>query len=124
MSSLSFAEELNLNTLLTNNLRPYLGEMPYLGGLHQELDALVTHGRTLEDQRGYHEAQLRHTNAQRRDLEKKGRALRLRLASALRSTYGPDNQKLLEFGVKPRAVRRRRTTKPEEPPLVIHADAP
>ncbi|HYG62787.1 MAG TPA: hypothetical protein VEL74_09420 [Thermoanaerobaculia bacterium] len=122
MASLSFAEELNLNTLLTNNLRSHLGEMPHLTGLHNELEGLVSQGRLLEDQRGFYEGQLRHTNAQRRELEKKGRELRQRLASALRSSFGLDNQKLLEFGVKPRAVRRRRP-KPDEPVLEDRADA-
>lgn len=118
MASQSFASQMNLYTVLVNTLKQYLPEMPHLETLHQELEAVVAEGRVLEDQRGFHEAQLRQNNAQRREMEKKGRELRLRLASSLRGAFGPDSQKLLEFGVKPRAVvRRRRTAKPEEPAL-------
>jgi hypothetical protein len=118
MASQSFAEQMNLSTTLVNTLKEHLTGMPHLAPLHQELEAVITEGRALEDLKGLHTAQLRDTNAQRRELEKRGRELRLRLASALRAAFGPDNLKLLEFGVKPRAVvRRRRATKPEGPTL-------
>lgn len=118
MATQSFAEQMNTSALLVNNLKQYLTDMPHLGGLHGELEALITNGRALEDQRGLHLSLLRDTNAQRRELEKKSRDLRLRIASALRSAFGPDNQKLLEFGVKPRTARRRRVGKPEEQPQI------
>lgn len=123
MPTQSFADQMNSHTMLVNSLRPRLPEMPHLEGLHQELDEVVTESRTLEDQKGFYEFQLRQTNARRRVLEQKGRELRLRLASGLRSAFGPDSQNLLEFGLKPRAVRRRRAAKPDEPALEDRAGA-
>ncbi len=107
MPTLSFAEQMNLCEVLGTNLTPHLEAMPHLGVYHKELVDLVAMGRTLESQRGFHEAELRETNAKRRDIDQRARNVRSRLAAALQSNFGPTSERLLEFGLKPRARRRK-----------------
>ena len=114
MPTLSFPEELNLWEVLSTNLKPHLETMPHLGSLHQEMTGIVVEARGLENLRSFHEAELRETNRKRREIEKKGRELRNRVAAALQSNFGPYSERLLEFGVKPRAQRRRKAKKPVE----------
>lgn len=108
----------NLNSYLTTwqkmleNLKPHLTDLPNLADDHAALSSLVGQGLALEGQQDFHKANLREVNQQRRSLTVQGRDLRNRLAAGLKSAFGLENERLIEFGVKPRArtVQKKRLT--------------
>lgn len=114
MPSLSLKEKLSIWETLSVNLKAQLEEVPHLSEDQSALERLTEEGRALEAQQGIHMAALRETNRQRLDLERRGDELRDRMAGALRHKYGPTSKRLHEFGLKPKAERRRRLTLEEK----------
>jgi len=101
---------------LVENLQPHLADMPHLAADHAALSAVVLQGHTLEGQQDVQKANLRQVNQQRNALSVQGRGLKKRLNAGLRSALGFENERLLEFGIKPRprVVRIRRPSKAEK----------
>jgi hypothetical protein len=98
---------------LVENLTAHLDELPNLAEDHSELAALLVEAHELEAQQRVCEAGLREVNRRRYALVVRGRGLRNRLAAGLRSAYGLESDRLIEFGMKPRprVIRRERPSK-------------
>lgn len=106
-------------TLISNNLKPHLTDMPQVQPLQAELDALIGEAHDVDAKQELARGQARDLTRQRQDLEKRGEDLRRRIASHLRGTFGFTSEQLVQFGInpRPRVIRRK---KAEEKP----ADTP
>lgn len=117
--------------LLNDNIKPHLAEMPQVQPIAVELEALIAEIRALDNEQEVARMRFRELTRRRRDAEKKGEALRRRVAAHLRGTFGFTSEQLIQFGstlVRPgsggaasRRSRRRRLP-PSPPPgrSVIH----
>ncbi len=114
MATPTFKAKITSWSTLNQNLKAQLPTLPHLQGQQQDLEQLIADAHGLEAQQTVQTAALRETNRQRFDLEKRGDDLRERLAGSLRGQFGPKDMKLLEFGVKPKAERRRTAPTPEQ----------
>jgi hypothetical protein len=108
--------------LLNTALQPHLTDMPYLKDKATELEALIADAKGMDAKQQDLRGTLQQTVKQRKDIEKRGKDLKSRLASILRGDLGFDNQTLLGFGVKPRRPARRK--KPEDTPPPEQAAKP
>lgn len=112
-----FAKKVNGWEVLINNVKPKLAEMPYLQGIHDELETLLGAAKLLESQQEEARSHLRDLTFQRREIEKRGENLRARAAAHLRASFGFTSEQLLRFGLNPRPrVLRRRGKNEEVPP--------
>jgi hypothetical protein len=103
--------------LLLGALKPRLADLPHLNAHSQELEGLLAEARSLDQDQQSLRGQLQDTVKRRRNIERRGRDLRSRLAAQLRGALGFDNDTLLGFGVPPRRARRKKTTtEPTAPP--------
>jgi septal ring factor EnvC (AmiA/AmiB activator) len=100
-----FAARLNDWQKLVDNLKPHLAEMPNLAADHATLTGLIDQTLALQGQQDVHLASLRDVVSQRNELAKQARKARNRLAAGLQSAFDHESDKLIEFGVKPRARR-------------------
>jgi len=91
------------------NLVPYLAALPHLADDAGALAAVVARSKALESKRSRQEARLRKVNSERRAAAREGRMLRNRLAAGVKHAFGLESKKLIEFGVKPRPEKPRRT---------------
>jgi len=103
--------------LLLGALKPRLGDLPHLNTHSKELEGLLAEARSLDQEQQSLRGQLQDTVKRRRNIERRGRDLRSRLAAQLRGALGFDNDTLLGFGVPPRRARRKKAaTEPTPPP--------
>jgi hypothetical protein len=115
-----FSEKITNWDLLNTNVKPYLEEMPHLREIQAELETVISDGRSLDSEQEVARSQLRELTRRRQDLEKRGEALRRRVAAHLRGTFGFTSEQLIKFGVNPRPTRprprksRKSQDKPEE----------
>ena len=100
---------------LSTNLKGRLVEVPHLTPLQAELESWLVEARASESQQGIFTARLREVNEQRRGIETRGVALKVRTVDGLRSHFGGRAKTLHEFGVRPRRGGRRRKATPEQP---------
>jgi len=100
-----FDSQLNAWESMVENLKAHLAEMPNLATDHATLTGLVGQARALQAQQDIHLSNLRDVVAQRNELAKQARKARNRLAAGLQSAFDHESDKLLAFGVKPRARR-------------------
>ena len=91
---------------LTLNVKERLPELSQLEPTAQELDTVIFEGRQLQGIQETHRQQLRETNRRRKDLVRRGRSLRNKLAAGLQSIYGVESFELLGFGLPPRLPKR------------------
>jgi hypothetical protein len=107
-----FKEKIVEGGVLYDSLAARLTDMPQLTGDHTALGVLLAQARDLETQQEAAKSQFRDVNTQRRNMAKQATDLRNRLSFGLRSVLGPDSDKLLAFGVKPRprTIERTRLT--------------
>ena len=113
-----FASKLTSWELLTTNVEPHLGEMPYLRPIFEQIQGLSVRGRELDSQQESTRAQLRELTRLRQEVEREGENLRARAAAYLRATFGFTSEQLIKFGINPRPrITRRR--EPEVPPPEI-----
>ncbi len=101
--------------LLLGALRPRLADLPYLNPHSQELESLLAEARSLDQEQQDLRGRLQDTVKRRREVERRGRDLRTRLAAQLRGALGFDNDTLLGFGVPPRRPARRKKAATEQP---------
>jgi hypothetical protein len=96
--------------LLGSNVEQHLDEMPQVQPLHTELQGVVGELRTLDNEQEGVRAQLRDIVQRRREVERRGEAVRRRIESHLRGTFGFTNEQLIKFGIKPRprVIRRKK----------------
>jgi len=124
MSTRSFQEHLVDWEALHDNVGKRLEEFPHLAKDHAALEPLLAEGRVLESEQDLRKAELREINLRRRELEKQGRAVRNRLAAALKGAFGPDSLRLLEFGLQPvQRSRRKLLSKAEKAELLARQAA-
>jgi hypothetical protein len=102
--------------LLNTALQPHLTDMPYLKDKATELEGLIAEAKGMDARQQDLRGNLQETVRQRKDLEKQGKVVHLRVAAILRGNLGFDNQTLLGFGLKPRRPRRKKTPDATPPP--------
>jgi len=99
----SFNDTLNDWQSLVDNLKPHLTDLPNLVADHDSLSALIPQTRALQAQQDVNESGLRDVVAQRKALAAQARKARNRLVAGLQSAFDHESEKLLAFGIKPRA---------------------
>jgi hypothetical protein len=109
--------------LLNDNIKPHLAEMPQVQPIAVELEALIAEIRAIDNEQEVARMRFRELTRRRHDAEKKGEALRRRVAAHLRGTFGFTSEQLIQFGINPRPTRTRRSRKPVEPPAPPPAEA-
>ncbi len=87
---------------MINNLQPLLDEVPQLKPAHAQLQQTVADAKVLRDQLRNMKAMVQSGSSQRKNLMATGEELFARLSLGLRSAYGPKNERLAAFSVKPR----------------------
>ncbi len=103
--------------LLNDNIKPHLTEMPQVQPIAVELEALIAEIRALDNEQEVARGRFRELTRRRREAEKKGEALRRRVAAHLRGTFGFTSEQLIQFGINPRpTTQTRRSRKKTEPP--------
>jgi 16S rRNA G1207 methylase RsmC len=102
MPTKRFKEQLVDWQVLHDNLAPRLTDMPQLAADHTALAQVLTQALDLENKQEAARAVLRDVNQQRRQMKTQGRSLQRRLTLGLKATLGEQNEKLIEFAVKPR----------------------
>ena len=100
-----FDTRLNDWQALVDNLKPHLTDLPNLAADHATLTNLVEQTRALQAQQDLHLASVRDVVTQKNALAAQARKARNRLVAGLQSVFDHESDKLLEFGVKPRARR-------------------
>src|SRR5215813_6826766 len=95
-----------------DTLASHLIDMPQFTADHKALGDVLAQARDLEKAQDTVTSQLRDINQQRRTLIQQGKDLRSRLGFGLKGVLGQQNEKLIEFGVKPRARTRRKKAQP------------
>ena len=103
--------------LLASNIAEHLPEMPQVLPLHTELQGVVGDLRTLDNEQEGVRARLRDIIQRRREVERRGEAVRRRIEAHLRGTFGFTNEQLIKFGIKPRprVIRRKKVQEPAAP---------
>ncbi len=114
MPTPSFREKIVAWEVLSTSLKTQLTEIPQMSEDQAALERLVAQAQELEVQQGKALADLREINNRRRNLERDGDLLRERMSAGLRHKLGVGNKRLLEFGLKPKPVQRRKPLTPEQ----------
>ena len=97
------------------NIMARLPELPQLGPTVQELEGVIVEGEEIQSIQDLQRSELRETNRRSREIRRRGRSLRNKLAAGVQSVFGVDSMALLAFGVKPRLSKpRRRLTSDEK----------
>jgi hypothetical protein len=123
-SAITFGKKITSWELLSGNLKPLLGTMPFLEPIQAELEALIVEARTLDQQQELARGQARELTRKRQDAEKLGENLRRRISAHLRGQFGFTSELLVQFGVNPRPRLIRRKKEPEEVPAPAAAPSP
>jgi hypothetical protein len=108
MSPASFAENIRRMELLVANLTSVLEEMPQGKDKHTALNGLLVRAKQFDDEEEQLRGRLRETTAKRRELTAESRRIRRELGAILQAHYGFDNEKLIQFGIRPQARSRRK----------------
>jgi hypothetical protein len=93
--------------VIAAGLKALLPEMPHLTAMQGELEKVILQSEELDARHEALKAETREVNRTREDLAKTGDDLRQRLGAALRTQFGFDSEKLIEFGLPPRRTRGR-----------------
>jgi len=111
--------------VISAGLKPLLTDMPHLADLHGQLEKVITQSEELDARAEALKAETRTVNASRTALAKSGDDLRSRLGASLQTTYGFKNEKLIEFGLKPRKARGRdKQPRGKKPPAATTPETP
>jgi len=108
MTTVTFAENIRRMELLVANLTAVLDEIPQSRDKHTALNGLLVRAKQLDDEEEQLLGRLRETTAQRRELTAEGSRIRRELGATLQSHYGFDNERLIQFGIRPQARTRRK----------------
>ena len=117
MNARMFSGRINAWEVLAASLAAWLGDMPFLQPLFNELQGLITEARGTVVEQEAARAQFHEAIGKRQDLERRGEELRLRLAAHLKAQLGFRNEQLRQFGLNPLPrLRRRNGNNTEEVP--------
>ncbi len=117
-----FGEKITNWDLTSTNLKPHLADMPQVQPLQIEMAGLVVEARDVDSRQEAARGLARDLTRQRQDIEKRGDALRRRIAAHLRGTFGFTSEQLIQFGInpRPRVTRRKKTEPPPASPPTTH----
>jgi hypothetical protein len=115
MRNKTFAVTVTNWEALSTNLQVYQDELPDLQARRAALAAFVAEGRLSIAQQIQADGARRDIVARRFELNREGNHLQQFLEAALRQHYGPDSPRLVQFGVRPRNLRRLPSTNPDAP---------
>jgi len=73
---------------------PRLPELPQLEPTVQQLEGVVVEGKEIQSIQDVQRSDLRETNRRSRDLRRRGRSLRNKLAAGVQSVFGVDSMAL------------------------------
>ncbi|HKH50105.1 MAG TPA: hypothetical protein VKM72_36095 [Thermoanaerobaculia bacterium] len=114
MATETLSKEIGGWEAVITNIKARSPELPQFGPTVQELEAVVIEGKEIQSIQDVQRSELRETNRRSRDLRRRGRSLRNRLAAGVQSVFGVDSMALVAFGVKPRLQKPRRRLTPTE----------
>ena len=97
-------------------------ETPQLEGSRAIFDAMVTRIHELAQEQAELTAGKQDTTRRLQEELVDAQRLATALRAALKSHYGPDSERLVEFGIQPFRGRSRRQSQPEPPPVEVAAD--
>ncbi len=87
---------------LVANLLPHIGDLPALADAFTQFQGMVMSAMTLQNQLKVLRADIGVTVTQRNQILVDGDDLYTRLSLVLQGIHGPQNDRLREFGIKPR----------------------
>lgn len=87
--------------MLSENVTPWLPQLPFLRESVAELSSLVAEAKALDSEQEEARGRLQDVIHRRQAVEKRGESLRRRTASHLRGFFGFASQQLLQFGIQP-----------------------
>lgn len=122
MSTDTLSKEIGVWQAAVTNIKARLAELPHLGPTVQELEGVIVEGEEIQSVQDLKRSELRETNRRSRDLRRRGRGLRNKLAAGVQSVFGVDSMALLAFGVKPRLPKPRRRLTPDEKIVKLEAE--
>jgi hypothetical protein len=114
MSTDTLSKEIGGWQASVTNIKARLPELPHLGPVVQELEGVIVEGEEIQSIQDVQRSDLRETNRRSREIRRRGRSLRNKLAAGVQSVFGVDSMALLAFGVKPRLPKPRRRLTPDE----------
>jgi hypothetical protein len=101
--------------LIRKNVEPKLEELSFLRPFHEELSGLIDRVRDLDGQLEQAKGLSRQMAHERREAMKRAENLGRRIATHLRASLDFTNERLADFGIKPRPrVTRPRTRRRKE----------
>lgn len=114
--AVEFAKKITEWELLNANVRPFLAEMPHLQEIVTAIEALIVEAKGLNNEQEVARGRLQDIVHRRQDVEKRGEALRSRVAAHLKGSFGFSSDELVKFGVRPRPTGPRKRKEPAETP--------
>jgi hypothetical protein len=112
----AFAKKIIEWELLNANTKPHLAGMPHLQEIVTAIEALVAEAKGLDSEQEVARGRLQDIIHRRQDVEKRGEALRRRVAAHLKGSFGFSSDELVKFGVRPRPTGPRKRKAPAETP--------
>jgi hypothetical protein len=114
MSTDTLSKEIGGWQASVTNVKARLPELQQLSPTVQELEGVIVEGEEIQSIQDLQRSDLRETNRRAREIRRRGRSLRNKLAAGVQSVFGVDSMALLAFGVKPRLSKPRRRLTPDE----------
>lgn len=117
----TFGDKISNWRVVNTNLEPHLQEMPHLQPLHTEMNGLIAEAEAHDAEQEAARGRFRELAAKKRDIERRGQALRSRLSAHLRGTFGYTSKQLVQFGMNPlkttgrKRPERKKTTETPAP---------
>ena len=122
MSTDTLSKEIGGWQASVTNVKARLPELQQLGPTVQELEGVIVEGEEIQSLQDVQRSDLRETNRRSREVRRRGRSLRNKLAAGVQSVFGVDSMALLAFGVKPRLSKPRRRLTPDEKIVKLEAE--
>lgn len=120
----TFGDKIGNWKVVHTNLTPHIQEMPHLQPLHTEMNDLIAEAEAHDAEQEAARGRFRELAAKKRDIERRGQALRSRLAAHLRGTFGYTSKQLVQFGMNPLKTTGRKRAERKKKPAETPAPAP
>jgi hypothetical protein len=106
---------------MSNNLQPFLNEVPQLKAAHAQFQQTIADAKALRDRLRAMKAEVKGSTFQRNELLATGDELFTRISLGLQSAFGTKSDRLATFAVKPRAKTGRPSQKKAAPVPPVEA---